>query len=68
MVVRRSASACGGLGASVAQDLRALRLWQSSPSRQWHAVPWSLGTKLAASTVNEMLTVYTIYRTEHLNR
>eukprot|EP00964_Phaeocystis_antarctica_P147249 scaffold113758_cov56-Phaeocystis_antarctica.AAC.1 len=30
---------CGGLGASVAQDLRALRLWQSS--RQWRAVPWS---------------------------
>ena len=30
---------CGGLGASVARDLRALRLWQSS--RQWHAVPWS---------------------------
>ena len=30
---------CGRLGASVAQDLRALRLWQSS--RQWHAVPWS---------------------------
>ena len=29
---------CGGLGASVAQDLRALRLWQSS--RQWCAVPW----------------------------
>ena len=29
----------GGLGASVARDLRALRLWQSS--RQWHAVPWS---------------------------
>ena len=24
---------------SVAQDLRALRLWQSS--RQWRAVPWS---------------------------
>eukprot|EP00964_Phaeocystis_antarctica_P010561 scaffold5821_cov38-Phaeocystis_antarctica.AAC.1 len=30
---------CGGLGASVAQGLRALRLWQSS--RQWRAVPWS---------------------------
>ena len=30
---------CGGLGASVAQDLRALRLWQSS--WQWRAVPWS---------------------------
>eukprot|EP00964_Phaeocystis_antarctica_P047334 scaffold27380_cov36-Phaeocystis_antarctica.AAC.1 len=30
---------CGGLGSSVAQDLRALRLWQSS--RQWCAVPWS---------------------------
>ena len=29
----------GGLGASVAQDLRALRLWQSS--RQWRAVPRS---------------------------
>ena len=27
---------CGGLGASVARDLRALRLWQSS--RQWCAV------------------------------
>ena len=33
------AGLCGGLGASVAQDLRALRLWQSS--RQWRAVPWS---------------------------
>ena len=30
---------CGGLGASVARDLRALRLWQSS--RQWHAALWS---------------------------
>ena len=30
---------CVGLGASVAQGLRALRLWQSS--RQWRAVPWS---------------------------
>ena len=30
---------CGGLGASVAHDLRALRLWQSS--RQWCAMPWS---------------------------
>ena len=30
---------CGGLGASVAQDSRALRLWQSC--RQWRAVPWS---------------------------
>ena len=33
------ATLCGGLGASVARDLRALRLWQSS--RQWRAVPWS---------------------------
>ena len=30
---------CGGLGASVAQGLKALRLWQSS--RQWRAVPCS---------------------------
>jgi hypothetical protein len=30
---------CGGLGASVAQNSRALRLWQSC--RQWRAVPWS---------------------------
>ena len=29
----------GWLGASGTQDLRALRLWQSS--RQWRAVPWS---------------------------
>jgi hypothetical protein len=30
---------CGWLGASGTQDLRALRLWQSS--RQWRAQPWS---------------------------
>ena len=30
---------CGWLGASVTQDLRALRLWQSS--RQWRTQSWS---------------------------
>ena len=30
---------CGWLGASGTQDLRALRLWQSS--RQWRTQPWS---------------------------
>ena len=52
---------CGGLGASVARDLRALRLWQSS--RQWHAVPWSCidaapGCRALRRSSNNILTAW----------
>ena len=52
---------CGGLGASVARDLRALRLWQSS--RQWCAVPWSCidaapGCRALRRSSNNILTAW----------
>ena len=52
---------CGGLGASVARDLRALRLWQSS--RQWCAVRWSCidaapGCRALRRSSNNILTAW----------